>query len=83
MHCWSCKGVEKKKSGERTVVLQLFFATGAPTVWIVDVPPEPNPVASDIVSRNCVPSLYGNCGIEYEPWPLLNDDAGTEKFCSA
>jgi hypothetical protein len=61
----------------------LLFATGAPTVWVVDVPPEPNPVASDIVSRNSVPFLYGNCGIEYEPPPLLNDDAGTEKFCSA
>ena len=64
MHCWSSRGVEKKKSGDRTVSLQLLFATGGPTVKMVDVPPEPNPVASDIVSRNCVPFLNGNCGIE-------------------
>jgi hypothetical protein len=48
---------------------------------MVVVPPEPNPVASDIVSRNFVPALNGNCGIEYEPWPLLNADAGTDILC--
>lgn len=66
------------KSGDTTVVLQLLFAIGAPTVKTVVVPPEPNPVASDIVSRNFVPLLSGICGIEYEPFPLLNADAGTD-----
>jgi hypothetical protein len=46
-----------------------------------DVPPEPNAVASDIVSRNCVSFLNGNCGIVYEPLPLLKADAGTDIFC--
>jgi hypothetical protein len=46
------------------VVLQLLFVTGFPTVnWFV-VPPEPNPVASDIVSMNSVPVFNDNCGIE-------------------
>jgi len=61
-------------------VLQLFFATGSPTVRIVVVPPEPNEVASDIVSKNRVPLLNGNCVIEYEPLPLLKADAGTDIF---
>jgi hypothetical protein len=82
LHCWSSKGVEKKKSGDGIVVLQLLCATGAPTLKMVDVPPEPNPVASDIVSRNCVPSLNENCDIEYEPLPLLNADAGTDMLFS-
>ena len=42
------------------------------------VPPEANPVASDIVSINFVPLAIGSCDIEYEPLPLLNADAGTE-----
>lgn len=59
------------------VVLQLLFETEAPTVKTFVVPPEPNAVASDIVSRSCVPILNGNWGIEYEPWLLLNADDGT------
>lgn len=35
------------------------------------------PVESSTVSRNSVPLASGNCGIEYEPWPLLNADGGT------
>jgi hypothetical protein len=58
-------------------VLQWLFSTGEPTVKVVDVPPEPNPVLSDIVSRNCIPVGNGNGDIEYEPLPLLNADAGT------
>ena len=61
--------------------MQLLFATGGPTVKTAVVPPELNPVASDIVSRNCLPFGYGNCGIEYEPLPLLKADAGTDTFC--
>ena len=63
--------------------MQLLFATGGPTVKTVVVPPEPNPVASDIVSRNGVPFANGNCGIEYEPLPLLKADAGTDILCGA
>lgn len=59
----------------------MFFATGSPTVKVVVVPPEPNEVASDIVSRNCVPLVNGNCGIEYEPLPLLKADNGTDIVC--
>jgi len=58
--------------------LQLLSAIGAPTVRTVDVPPEPNPVASDMVSRNCIPFVNGNCDIEYEPLPLRNADDGTD-----
>jgi len=58
-------------------VLHLLLATGGPMVKTAVVPPELNPVASDIVSRNCDPFGYGNCGIEYEPLPLLKADAGT------
>ena len=61
--------------------MQLLFATGRPTVKTFVVPPELNPVASDIVSRNCSPFGYGSCGIGYEPLPLLNADAGTDTFC--
>jgi hypothetical protein len=46
-----------------------------------DVPPEPNAVASDIVRRNCVLFQNGNCGIVYEPLPLLKAEAGTDIFC--
>jgi len=53
---------------------------GEPTVKMVVVPPEPNPVASDIVSRNCDPVSYGICGIKYEPVPLLNADVGTDEL---
>jgi len=60
------------------VVLQLFFATGSPTVNTVVVPPEPNDVASDMVSTNCVPLEKGSCDIEYEPFPLVKADAGTD-----
>jgi hypothetical protein len=45
-------------------VLQLLFATGLPTDNTSVVPPEPNPVASDIVSRNCVPVDNDNGDIE-------------------
>jgi hypothetical protein len=58
----------------------LFFATGAPTVKTVVVPPEPNEVASDIVNKNWVPFVKGNCDIEYEPFPLLKADVGTDIF---
>jgi hypothetical protein len=58
--------------------LQLLFAIGAPTVRTVDVPPEPNPVASDMVSKNCIPFASGNCDIEYEPSPSRNADDGTD-----
>ena len=58
--------------------MQLLFATGAPTIKMGVVPPEANPVASDIVSINFVPLAIGSCDIEYEPLPLLNADAGTE-----
>ena len=58
--------------------MQLLFATGGPTVKIVVVPPEPNPVASDMVSRNFVPVTNGSCDIEYEPLPLLNAEFGIE-----
>lgn len=45
-----------------------------------DVPPEPNAVASDIVSRNCVAFQNGNWDIVYEPLLLLKADAGTDIF---
>lgn len=61
-------------------MLQLWFATGAPTVKMVDTPPEPNPVASDIVSIKDVPCASIN-DIEYDPWPPLNADAGTDILC--
>ena len=38
-----------------SVVLQLAPVTDDPVVKICDVPPLPNPVASDIVSRNFAP----------------------------
>jgi hypothetical protein len=60
------------------VVLQLLFVVGFLTVNMSVVPPEPNPVASDIVSRNCAPVDNANCGIEKEPSPLLKADDGTE-----
>lgn len=81
LHCPSAEGNSNVKSGDVIVVLQLLFATGAPTIKTFVVPPEPNPVASDIVSRNCVPLLSGICGIEYEPFPLLNAESGTDILC--
>jgi hypothetical protein len=45
----------------------MLFATGAPTVKKLVIPPVLNPVASDIESTNSFPSIIGNCGIEYEP----------------
>jgi hypothetical protein len=65
-HCVGGVGDEKEnvKEGDEGVVLQLLFVVGFPTVnWFVD-PPEPNPVESDIVSRNCVPVDNDNCDIE-------------------
>jgi hypothetical protein len=58
--------------------LQLFPPIDAPTVKIIVVPPDANPVASDIVSANLVPLVSGRGDIVYEPLPLLNADAGTE-----
>jgi len=58
--------------------LQLLFATGAPTVKTVVAPPEPNPVASDMMSENFVPVANGSGDIEYEPLPLLNAEFGIE-----
>jgi hypothetical protein len=55
----------------------MLFAIGAPTVRMVVVPPEPNPMASDMVSRNCVPLASGNCDIGYEPFSPLKADDGT------
>lgn len=81
MHCWSAVGKSNVKSTDAPVVLQLLLATGLPTFKMGDVPPEPNAVASDIVSRNCVSFLNGNCGIVYEPLPLLKADAGTDILC--
>jgi hypothetical protein len=77
LHCGAAPVIEKEKSCE-PAVLQLLFALGVPTVRRFVVPPEPNPVASDMVSRNCVPLANGNCEIEYEPLPLLNADDGTD-----
>lgn len=71
-------GRSNVKSGDTTVVLQLLFATGAPTVKTDVVPPEPNPVASDMMSINGVPLFSGICGTENEPLPLLNAESGTE-----
>lgn len=80
MHCWSDVGKSNVKSTDGPVVLQLFLATGLPTFKMGDVPPEPNAVASDIVSRNCVPFENGNWDIVYEPLPLLKADPGTDIF---
>lgn len=80
MHCWSDDGKSNVKSTDGPVALQLFLATGLPTFKTGDVPPEPNAVASDIVSRNCVLFQNGNCDIVYEPLPLLKADAGTDIF---
>ena len=79
LHCWNDDDNWNVKSCAAFVVSQLRFATGAPTVKRVVVPPEPNAVASDIVSRNFVPVANGNCG-EYEPIPLLKADGGTDIF---
>lgn len=59
---------------------QLLFAIAFSTVNSFVVPPEPNPVASDIVSRKCVPTANVNDGIVYEPLPLVKADAGTDIF---
>lgn len=80
MHCWSDVGKSNVKSTDAPVVLQLFLATGLPTFKMGDVPPEPNAVASDIVSRNCVAFQNGNWDIVYEPLLLLKADAGTDIF---
>ena len=58
--------------------MQLLPPIGAPTVKTIVVPPDANPVASDIVSANFVPLVSGSGDIVYEPLPLLNADAGTE-----
>ena len=60
------------------IVLQVLFAIGAPAVKSVVIFPEPNPRASDIDSTKSSPFPIGNCGIIYEPFPLLNADDGTD-----
>jgi hypothetical protein len=81
LHCWSDVGKSNVKSTDGPVALQLLLAIGSPTIKMGDVPPEPNAVASDIVRRNCVLFQNGNCGIVYEPLPLLKAEAGTDIFC--
>jgi hypothetical protein len=65
-HCVGGVGDEKPniKGGGEGVKLQLLFVVGFPTVNSFDVTPEPNPVASNTVSRNCIPVDNDNCGME-------------------
>jgi hypothetical protein len=58
-------------------VLQFAPVTEDPTVWRSDVPPLPNPVASDIVSKNFVPLNSSSC-VEKAPALLLTADKGME-----
>jgi hypothetical protein len=58
-------------------VLQFAPVTEGPTVWSSDVPPLPNPVASDIVSKNFVPLSSSSC-VEKAPALLLTADKGME-----
>ena len=62
-------------------MLQLTVPIDEPVVKTPEVPPEPKPVASDIVSKNCCPAASVSC-VEKVPFPSLTSKAesGIEMF---
>lgn len=56
-------------------MLQLLVPTWGPTVSTFDTPPDPQPVASDMIARNVWFSGKGTCAWN-APWPFVKLDSG-------
>lgn len=69
------------KSGFCGAVLQFVPLTDEPTTRASEVPPDPKPSASDIVSKN-VFDCATDSRVEKEPFPVLESKAesGIEMF---
>lgn len=81
LHCCSASSSSKVKAGAGTAVLHAAPLMDEPVVSTLEVPPVPNPVESDMVSRNCFPDANMSC-VENVPLPrsLSKEESGIDTF---